>query len=73
MSRRDKMLLERRKKRRASILAKYPSAVPLKAWRIESAQRLGLKEGTFNNRLYRGKIPYPKVKALNQREIYVIS
>lgn len=45
--------------------------IPFKQWRIEEAQRLGISVSTLNMRLSRGTVPYPPVRRVNKRIVFV--
>jgi hypothetical protein len=47
--------------------------IPFKQWRVEQANRLGVKLSRFNSWLYRDKrVNYPKVRRVNHQIVFVI-
>jgi len=54
-----------------------PNEIPFKQWRFEMAERLGISEASVVNRIYtngspRKRIPYPPVRRVNARVVFVI-
>ena len=46
--------------------------ITMKQWRIEMAERLGVKPITVAGMLRRGALPRPKVERINARVVFVI-
>lgn len=62
-----------RQKRAAKVRALVErGAVPMKQWRTQEAQRLGVSEKWAHALLYRGKYPDLSVIRLNQRVVLVV-
>jgi len=54
-------------------LERHPGAIPMKQWRLEQANKLGVPVSTVINRLYDSKvIPYPRVVRINTRVVLVL-
>jgi hypothetical protein len=49
-----------------------PGEITFKAWVTMEAKRTGLAPGTIYNYLSEGKWPYPTVRKLNQRVMFVL-
>ena len=49
-----------------------PGEITFKSWVIREAKRTGLKQSTIYNYLNEGRIPYPVVRKVNQRVIFVL-
>jgi hypothetical protein len=48
-----------------------PAEIPMKRWRLEMAEKLGISGGNLNHLIYRGKIKLPQVRRVNSRVIFV--
>ena len=46
--------------------------ITMKQWRIEMAERLGVKPITVAGMMRRGALPRPKVERINARVVFVI-
>jgi len=46
--------------------------MPFKEWRQLCALKAGLNQSAFDKRLYRGYWPYPEVRKVNARVIFVV-
>jgi hypothetical protein len=48
-----------------------PGEVPLKQWIWEQSEKQNVSYDNMVHRLYRGRVPYPEVRRINARVIFV--
>lgn len=46
--------------------------IPMKQFRVEEAKRIGISPASLANDWSRGRRPYPKVRRVNKRVVFVI-